>query len=208
MAERGEMDGTTTESAELACLVGIRSGRAQLYNALTETAEANAPESCRDPDGSLSRAYLGLIRNDGAALVAEFFFLIDELGLTDPARFRAFVERHNTAMEAYLDDPGSMRSLGLTPQRVKAARFSPEQIGFIELVSPSDALYLDQSSIGRLLAEAIAPESTRKIVIALAEGGLLQRHTLRHVLISSNGVLERLYGQYLKTVIGALKEVR
>lgn len=193
-----------SESAELACLTGLRAGRSRFFAALAAHAAEHAPPARRDPDGRLARDYLGLIHSDGAAQIAEFFFLLEELGLKDGARIRGFLLNHNAAMEAYLADPERMRALGLTPQRVAAARVSEEQIGFIEFVSPPGRLFLDQSALGRILAEAMAPESCRKIVIALAEGGLLNRHTVGQALISSDGRLEAHYRACLARVLEAV----
>jgi hypothetical protein len=200
------MSGTRPMSAALACLTGLREGRAAFFGALAGRAAEHAPAERREADGSLRRDYLALLRSDGAAQIAELLFLIEELGLKDGARIRPFLVNHNAAMEAYLADPQRMRALGLTPQRVKAAMFPEERIGFIEFVSPAGQLYLDQSALGRLLTEVMAPESCRKIVIALAEGGLLHRHTLGNVLISSDGTLEGLYRAHLETVATAVRE--
>lgn len=198
--------GRSEDSPELACLGAIRAGRVAFFAALVERAEADAPAKRRDSDGRLTRDFLGLIRSEASAQVAEFFFLAAELGLHEEGLFRRFLIAHNAAMDSYLAEPGRTQTLGLSRQRVEAARFSEEQIGFIELVSPAGALYLDQSSIGRLLAEVMAPESCRKVVIALADAGLLTRHTVGHVLISSDGTLESLYRRYLGTIVTSVKE--
>lgn len=189
------------ESAELACLTAIRTGRARFFAELVAHAERHAPAEMREKDGALMRSYTALVRSDGAAQIAEFLFLLQELGLDDGARIRPYLERHNAAMDAYLDDPTRMRTLGLTPQRIKGARFTEAQMNFVEVVSPPGRLHLDQSAIGRLLAEVMAPESCRKIVIALAEGGLLRRHTVGQALISSPGHLENLFRAYLGGVV-------
>jgi len=189
----------------LCCLTGLREGRATFFAACAAHAAEHAPAERRTPEGALSRDYLGLIRSDAAAQIAELFFLIEELGLRDGGRFRSFLESHNAAMRAYLEAPERMHALGLTPQRVKAAIFPEERIGFFEFVSPPGRLYLDQSSVGRLLTEVMAPESCRRVVIALAEGGLLERHQLGSVLISSEGRLEGFYRDHLMTVANAVR---
>lgn len=194
-----------TDSDELACLTALRAGRARFFNAIAERAMETAPAKRRDAMGALLRDYVVLLRSDGAAQIAEFLYLIDELGLKDAAHFRTLAERHNSEMDAYLADPPRMRALGLTPQRIEAARFTWEQIAFIETVSPPGQLYLDQSSLGRLLAEAMAPESCRKVTVALAEGGLLRRHNIGHVLISSDGTLEALYREHLTGIVRTVK---
>ncbi len=202
------MDAGAGESDELAVLTAMRSGRAQFFRAIAETAEANAPAKRRDDRGALLRDYVALIRSDGAAQIAEFLFLVEELGLKDGTRFRDFLEAHNAAMRAYLAEPARMRALGVTPQRIEAAVFSEEQMEFVALVSPPGSLYLDQSALGRLLSEAMAPESCRKIAVALAEGGLLRRHQVGHVLLSSDGQLEGLYRRYLRSVVDGMEARR
>ncbi|MEO0995348.1 MAG: hypothetical protein AAFX62_16275, partial [Pseudomonadota bacterium] len=172
---------------------------------LCDRAAEAAPDKRRDRDGGLLRDYVALLRSDGAGQIAEFFYLIEELGLKDAERFREFLVEHNASMRGYLADPERMRALGLTPQRVEAALFSDEQMSFIKLVSPPGQIYLDQSALGRLLAEAMAPESCRRVAIALAEGGLLLRHQVGHVLISSDGTLESLYRQHLRSVVTAIR---
>ncbi len=199
------MDAQPTESDELAVLTAMRSGRAQFFRAVTETAESHAPAKRRDAKGTLLREYVALLRSDGAAQIAEFLFLLEELDLKDGARIRDFLEAHNVAMQGYLDDPARMRALGVTPQRIEAAMFSEEQMQFVALVSPPGSLYLDQSALGRLLSEAMAPESCRKIAVALAEGGLLRRHQVGHVLLSSDGQLEGLYRTYLGGVVEKIR---
>lgn len=193
-------------SRAMACLTGLRIGRAAFFDAVTAHAAEHAPAERRDPDGRLKREYLALIRSDGAAQIAELLFLIEELGLKDGKRFRPFLENHNAAMQAYLGDPARMRTLGLTPQRVKAAMVPEDRIAFFEFVSPPDRLFVDQSAVGRLLTELMAPESCRKIVIALAEGALLERHTLGNVLISSDGTLEAFYRDYLNSISDSVRE--
>jgi hypothetical protein len=189
------------ESRELACLTALRSARARFFGDVAAHAAGHAPESRREADGRLMPEYLGLIRSEGAAQIAEFLFVVEELGLRDGTRFRTYIENHNRAMEGYLGEPGRMRALGLTPQRVKAARFSEEQINFVATVSPPGELMLDQSAMGRLLVETMSTETCRKIVVALAEGGLITRRTVGQVLIGSNGVLERLYRIHLTRVV-------
>ncbi|MEO0623644.1 MAG: hypothetical protein AAF183_15620 [Pseudomonadota bacterium] len=193
------------ETDELVCLSALRAGRAAFYRALCDRAAEAAPDKRRDRDGGLLRDYVALLRSDGAGQIAEFFYLIEELGLKDAERFREFLVEHNASMRGYLADPERMRALGLTPQRVEAALFSDEQMSFIKLVSPPGQIYLDQSALGRLLAEAMAPESCRRVAIALAEGGLLLRHQVGHVLISSDGTLESLYRQHLRSVVAAIR---
>ena len=199
------MDAEPRESDELAVLTAMRSGRAKFFRAVAEIAEAHAPPKRRDEKGALLRDFVALVRSDGAAQIAEFLFLVEELGLKDGTRFRDFLEAHNAAMRAYLDEPARMRALGVTPQRIEAAVFSEEQMQFVALVSPPGSLYLDQSALGRLLSEAMAPESCRKIAVALAEGGLLQRHQVGHVLLSSDGRLEELYRRYLRGVVDQMR---
>jgi len=194
-----------SDSLELTCLAAIRGARAQFFADVVAAAEGVAPDRRRDPDGGLMREYLGLIRSDAAAQVAEFLFTVEELGLNDARVFRRFIESHNDAMQGYLDAPATMRRRGLSRQRIEAAIFSEDQMHFIEATSPEGRLWLDQSSLGRLLTEAIAPETCRKVVLALAEGGLLERQTVGHALISSTGRLEALYRKHLTHIVSRIR---
>lgn len=195
----------SARSVALSCLMGLREGRAAFFERVTAHATEHAPDERRNEDGTLGRDFLSLIRSDGAAQIAELFFLIEELGLKDGKKFRPFLESHNQAMQAYIDEPSRLAGTGLTIQRIKAAVFTEERMGFFEFVSPPGKLFLDQSSIGRLLTELMAPESCRRIVIALAEGGLVERHQLGSVLISSEGLLEGFYRDHLMAIADAVR---
>ncbi len=203
----GGSDGVLTvkHSKALTCLAGLRAARSGFFVRLANHAQDHAPEERREADGTLMREYLALLRNEGAAQIAELFFLIRELGLNDASKFRGYLESHNAAMNGYLDDPSSARMLGLSQQRIKSARFPEDRIKFLEFISPPGKLLLDQASVGRLLTEAMAPETCRKIVIALAEGGLLMRHEMGHVMVSSVGVLEDAYRDHLMEVVTAVE---
>ena len=202
------MSAPRSESLALACLSGLRSARAQFFTALSGCAAENIGAEHRDRNGSVRRDVLGLLRSDGTAQIAELFFLIEELGLQDQSLFRAFLARHNDAMQAYLDEPDRLQRLGVSRQRIKAAIFSKERMDFLGLVSPPGQLLLDQAAIGRLLTEVMAPESCRKIVVALAESGLLKRHEVGTVLVSSDGKLEALFREHLIIVAKAVEDYR
>ncbi len=190
-------------SRELACLVAFRNARAGFFRRLVAQAEDAAPPARREPDGSLKREYVALLRSDAAAQIAEFYFVLRELGLDEGRGFRRYVENHNKAMRGHLGDAQQARRLGLARHKIEAAIFSEEQIRFIETVSPQGALLMDQSALGRLLIELMAPETCRKIVIAFAEAALLERQTIGHALIRSTGRLEEHYASQMAEILKA-----
>jgi hypothetical protein len=60
--------------------------------------------------------------------------------------------------------------------------------------------------MSRLLTTLISPETTRKAVLALAKGGLLNRVRIGEVLIVSPGTLEAYFHKHLHTIVSALKD--
>lgn len=197
---------TYTDSQEMICLVALREARATLLVDLAAHADAHGSEDVRDPDGRISRETLELVQSDAAEQISELFFVLQELGLNEGAMIRAYLEQHTAAMNDLLADPDKMRARGLTAQRIKAARFSPAQIEFIELVSLPGQLRLDQSALGRLLSELMSPETCRKVVIALSECGFLDRHNVGQALISSRGVLEQIYRMHLAKIVTNVRQ--
>ncbi|MEM6490137.1 MAG: hypothetical protein AAF677_18030 [Pseudomonadota bacterium] len=192
-------------SPELTCLTALRAARSHFFERVVDSARANAPAARRDGE-DLAREYVALLRNDGTAQIAEFFYLIREVGLNDGERFALYVENHNRSIAEYAADPAKRAKLGLSPQRLEAATFSEQQINFIREMSPPGRLLLDQSALGRLLVETMAPESCRKLVVALADAGLLRRSKVGAVVVWSDGTLEGLYQEHLAQIVEALKE--
>ncbi|MEO1773963.1 MAG: hypothetical protein AAFS07_03335 [Pseudomonadota bacterium] len=192
-------------SPELACLSAMRTARRQFFERVVDRAHTHAPDSRRDGD-DLARDYVALLRNDGTAQIAEFYFAIREVGLNNGERFVEYVKNHNRSIAEYEADPAKRAPLGLSPQRLESAKFNEQQINFIREMSPPGRLLLDQSALGRLLVETMAPETCRKLVVALADAGLLHRSKVGAIVVWSDGTLEGLYREHMSQIVAVLRE--
>lgn len=190
-------------SLELTCLAAMRQARADFYDRVVRFAE---DWRAQEGDAGLTREERKLLRSDGVAQIAEFFFVFRDGDLADADGIRAFLLRHNEDMTALIEtcEKGYTR-FGLSAARLKEAIFKPHQIDLILHESAGGALTFDQRSIGKILTQIMSFESCRTILVLLASCGLLTRRDFRSVvLISSNDRLEDFYGDYLRAILGAL----
>ncbi len=152
---------------------------------------------------------LPLVRGDNAHNIARFFYMAAELGLLRPGSLRLLIQRHNQDMEELLRDKPRAASMGLSPQRIEEARFTPDQIDKIlddNDVADDGTLPLDQSDMAKLLSPLMSPEICRQTLLALAETGLLKRSGRGRIFITSPGILERMYRDYLGLIVRAMRE--
>jgi hypothetical protein len=90
------------------------------------------------------------------------------------------------------------------------AKFGPRQIKSVihaMQIAKDGRLLLDQNALGKLLIEFMSPETCRKVVAALASGGLLERRKILQVQLiapTQDRVLESLFREHLLSVIGNL----
>jgi hypothetical protein len=188
---------------EFACLDAMRVARSNFLNDVIEHAERHQKE-LRDAGISAGALETDVLRSENTFQIAEFYYLIDYFHLSEPERISAYIDRHNTDMRALLNDKVVMRQQGLLPQRVKEAIFSDEQRAKVSENAATGRLRLDQSDIGRLLSPIMSPETCRKTIVALANGGLLVRRNIGQVLVISTGVLEGYYRNHLRHIAMAI----
>lgn len=189
-------------SPELICLAALRQARADFFDQVVQVAETSR-QSKSEPD--LTREERKLLRSDGVAQIAEFFFVLKEAGLTSPAAITGLLERHNADMEALLAscDRGYTR-FGLSAPRIQEAMFKPHQVELILHESAGGIVTFDQRSVGKILTQVMSFESCRTLLILLASTGLLQRRDFRSVvLVSSNGRIEDIYREHLRAIVAA-----
>ena len=189
-------------SIALECLTAIRQARSAFFHSLL----AYAQQRMASRKEATSEEQIDLLRGENAYLVAEFFYVLRECGLNDPTRLRAFLQRHNADMATLSADRERLRRQGLSRQRVQDAIFQDWQIDKVVENAVSGRLRLDQSDLGRLLSPVMSPETCRKTVVALADGGLLTRIKIGQALITSTGLLEDRFAKHLKYIVEALRE--
>ena len=195
--------GVLSLSPELVCLMALRQARADFFDAVGEAAE-EWRRAQREPE--LSRDERRLMRSDGVAQIAEFFFVLRDAGLTSPAAIADFLRRHNADMQALLDSCSrGYTRFGLSAARIREAMFQPHQIDLIVHESSGERATFDQRSIGKILTQVMSFESCRTLLVLMASAGLLQRRDFRSVvLISSHGTIEDIYRRHLRSMVEAM----
>lgn len=140
------------------------------------------------------------LRQEPAYQIAEFFYLLRAFGVTEGPAIRRMAELHNAYLGTISDDREKMRRLGLTPDRVEKGLFSDDSLlKLVENHRFSDGGF-DQSDLARLLTTVMSSETCRKIVVTLADAGLLERlrSPYRSMLVRSTGVLEAVFSRHLR----------
>ena len=89
---------------------------------------------------------------------------------------------------------------GLSRDRIASGILSEAQIQNLVDEAEDGRLRFDQSSFSCLLVEVMAAESCRKIIILLESCGFLKRIGSNNIRIKSEGKLEALYREHLRTI--------
>lgn len=192
-------------STELLLLFAHRKSRAEFYDQVVSQAESHR-EAQGEPE--LTREERKALRSEGLLQIAEFFFAIDEAGISEPERIRGFLERHNEDMNAMLETcERGYTKFGLSAARIKEAILKPHQIELIAHESEGGQLTFDQRSIGKVLTPQMSFETCRTLLVLMASAGLIRRRDFRSVvLISSNGVIEKMYKTHLSQLLGTISD--
>lgn len=153
-------------------------------------------------DASLDKsdAVLEILRTDFLYQISEFYYLLSGFNINKTEDFDELIERHNSYLEFLLKDPSKMTRIGLNEQRVLKAIFDGETKPRALKVWADDPGTIDQSSLCRLLVSVMSDETARKVLVACEKAGFVTRKNsvFRLLLVRSNGILERIYGQSLR----------
>src|SRR6516165_6391353 len=92
--------------------------------------------------------------------------------------------------------PKKMARLGLNSERLLDAMFAADTMRRLGQIWHDRPGTLDQSNLARLLVLVMSTETCRKIAVACAKAGFLQREESPYgmMLVRSNGVLEQVFG--------------
>jgi len=140
------------------------------------------------------------LRLDATHQMAEFYYLLAAQGLRTEAQIEALANLHNTYIVELTKDATKMNRLGLKEDRLLAAMFTADTLPRLLQNWREKPGAIDQSNIARLLATVMSAETCRKVVLACVEAGFFVREKTSYgtMLISSTGVLERVFGQCLR----------
>ena len=198
----------TTWTAELHLLAAIRASQLAFCDQLIAAAlEYRAANPVRG-SSVLSPDEIRQLRSDGTAQLAEFFFTIEERGLAEPVALRAYLNRHNDALQAKLEglrkDGQAFTRNGLSRDRIAGGLLEAAQIDNLVEEAEDGRLRFDQTNLACLLVDAMSAESCRKLVLVLANCGFLRRIGRNNVRVRSEGKLERLYRAHLTAILQQL----
>lgn len=188
---------------EFCCLDAMRTARSKFFDDIVSHARDHR-SGLAASGKAVKDLPVALLRSDNAYQIAEFYFLAEEFQLDVPERIAAFIDHHNQDMRTLLDAPETLRLQGLLRPRIEAAEFTPEQRAKVIEHTVKGRLCLDQSDIARFLAPLISPETCRKTIVALGNGGLLERRNIGQVIVVSTGVIEDYFRRHLRAVVDAV----
>jgi hypothetical protein len=143
---------------------------------------------------------LGVLRLEAAYQLAEFYFLLRGRNLETEADIRRLAELHNQYVVDIMKDPAKMERLGISGERALESMFTADTMPRLLQHWRESTGAIDQSNLARLLMSVMSTETCRKVVVACAEAGFLERKRTPYgtVVVVSNGALERIFGGCLR----------
>lgn len=149
---------------------------------------------------------LYMLRTEVMQQFCEFFYLLKARGIEDAAEIDALAEVHNQHVDLLLRDPAKMKRLSLRKDRLLDAIFTADtRPRLIETWAQRPGA-LDQSNLARFLVTVMSSETCRKLVVASAEAGFLERLRSPYgpTQLRSTGVMEEIYGGTLRDLRHAI----
>lgn len=143
---------------------------------------------------------LEMLRLEAMYEFAEYFYLLRARGFLYAGQITALADAHNAHMVALSRDRTKMRRLGLRQDRLLDAMFTADTLPrLVETWSLAPGT-LDQSNLARLMVTMMSTETCRKLVVAAAAAGFLERSRSAHgtMLLRSTGVMEQVFGSTIR----------
>jgi hypothetical protein len=146
--------------------------------------------------GSRDADVLATLRLEATYQLAEFYYVLKARGIATDDHIRALAEAHNRYIADLTRDPAKMSRLGLKEERLLGAIFTADTLPRLIQNWRERPGAFDQSNLARLLAVVMSAETCRKVVVACADAGLVERERTSYgtIIIVSTGVLEETLG--------------
>ena len=143
---------------------------------------------------------LGVLRLEATYQLAEFYFLLRARGIETEADIERVAELHNQYVVDIMKDTAKMDRLGISRERALESMFTADTMPRLLQHWRESVGAIDQSNLARLLMSVMSTETCRKVVVACAESGFLERKRTPYgtVLVLSNGTLETIFGNCLR----------
>jgi hypothetical protein len=153
---------------------------------------------------------LGVLRLEASYQLAEFYFLLKARSIETEADVQRLAELHNQYVVDIIKDPAKMERLGISRERALESMFTADTMPRLLQHWSEKPGAIDQSNLARLLMSVMSTETCRKVVVACAESGFLERKRTPYgtVLVVSNGTLERTFGSCLRDLHTRIRDRR
>jgi hypothetical protein len=149
---------------------------------------------------------LASLRMESTYLLAEFLYLLRARGLETEEQVKLLADLQNDYIVELMKDSGKMARLGLTRDRLLDAMFTADTMPRLIQHWRERPGAIDQSNLARFLVTLMSTETCRKVLVACEAAGFIERQksSFGTVLVLSKGVLERLFGEYLRNLRGRM----
>jgi hypothetical protein len=149
---------------------------------------------------SQDEGILEMLRLEATYQLAEFYYGLKAHGIESEKDVEKLADAHNDYIEGLTNDPAKMRRLGLSKDRLLDAMFTADTRPRLIEIWRQQPGAIDQSNLARLLTVVMSAETCRRVVVACAEAGFLERKDtiFGAKLIISTGMLEETLGLCLR----------
>jgi hypothetical protein len=175
-------------NAELALLEHLRWSRKEFQERVCTAAQSKK-------DGTLET-----LRLEATYQLAEFLFLIRGRHIETEADIQRLAELHNQYIVDLMKDPAKMERMGLNKERALDSMFTSDTLPRLLQNWRDRPGAIDQSNLARLLMSVMSTETCRKVIVACAEAGFIDRTRTPYgtMLVQSKGTLEDIFGSILR----------
>lgn len=175
-------------NAELALLGHLRWSRKEFQDRVCAASQSRK-------DGTLET-----LRLEATYQFAEFLFLIRAQQIETEADIQRLAELHNQYIVDLIQDPAKLDRMGLSKERALEAMFTADTMPRLLQNWRDRPGAIDQSNLARLLMSVMSTETCRKVIVACAEAGFVDRARTPYgtMLVQSSGAIENIFGTILR----------
>jgi hypothetical protein len=158
-----------------------------------------ADRFCRESRSQKAET-LDLLRLEPSYQFAEFFYLLKARAIETEDDVQKLAELHNQYIVNLTKDEEKMRRLGLKLERLLDAIFTADTLPRLLQNWRERPGAVDQSNLARLLVTVMSTETCRKLAVAFADAGFLDRRRTAFgtILVSSTGIMEQIFGNCVR----------
>src|SRR5262249_26420519 len=158
---------STTErdeiEADLALLESLRWSKKEFFDRICQESR------------SQDEKILSVLRLEPTYQFAEFYYLLRVRRIETGDDIQSLSDMQNKYIVDLTKDPKKMNRLGLNSERLLDAMFAADTMRRLAQIWRDRPGTLDQSNLARLLVLVMSTETCRKIAVACAKAGFLQR---------------------------------